>query len=525
VWADLAKEKPVIENYLVLEDDVKFQEDWVSKWDIASQNIPEDYDILYLGGVLPPNRQVFFGVLEKVNDNWARVSPNQIFGQKEPTRYFHFCNYSYIIRRETAVKILQAIEQEGGYITSADHMICNRINSFKHYVMTPQVTGCYQDDDPKYATSEFNNFNRVDGFDSDLWNNDERFSGEEIQSTAPLDIAQALKDAFKPLPSTPLPSTPLPSTPLPSTLLPLTPLPPTKRHLYTIEPNRVNTKDLLEREWLTSLMGDDFDFTVETLAEDHKCLDNCPMFLVQRPHVELYNILFIRYKAEEKSFAVLHLSDEYLNDDITFYDYSTCKAVIRNYPRDLSDSCKEKVLTVPLGYYRHAESRIDAPWVETPGLAFREKIWTFYGTEWKNRQESMKPLLAIQPSDCKFYNKWLDSSNLQNLSYVGQLLNSIFVPCPTGMNPETFRFYEAIEHGAIPIYVRTPGDEKYVAMLQSFLPILNLPSWEHATIIMHNLNNDKNMLDMYRNQLLSQWTAYKNKLKEQVKGVLTAIAQ
>jgi ATP-dependent DNA helicase PIF1 len=70
---------------------------------------------------------------------------------------------------------MATIEAKDGYYTSADHMVCNPVDFMNIYFLDPLMAGCYQDDDPVYATSEFNNFNRVDGFDSDLWNNDERF--------------------------------------------------------------------------------------------------------------------------------------------------------------------------------------------------------------------------------------------------------------------------------------------------------------------------------------------------------------
>ena len=58
LWFSLANENPVIENYLIMEDDVRFHKDWEQVWQHAVLEIPEDYDILYLGGVLPPNRPV-----------------------------------------------------------------------------------------------------------------------------------------------------------------------------------------------------------------------------------------------------------------------------------------------------------------------------------------------------------------------------------------------------------------------------------------------------------------------------------
>ena len=92
---------------------------------------------------------------------------------------------------------MEGMKERGGYWTSADHMMCSDSN-MNLYFLTPPVAGCYQDDDPTYANSDFNNFSRVDKFDSDLWNNDERFTPEEVErcmkeaGSLPLQIKETL---------------------------------------------------------------------------------------------------------------------------------------------------------------------------------------------------------------------------------------------------------------------------------------------------------------------------------------------
>jgi hypothetical protein len=59
-------------------------------------------------------------------------------------------------------------------------------------------------------------------------------------------------------------------------------------------------------------------------------------------------------------------------------------------------------------------------------------------------------------------------------------------------------------------------------MLKGHLALLNIPSWHHAAMLMANLFNDKQMLEMYRNQLLAQWAQWKSQLKDQVGAILDA---
>lgn len=520
LWKSLANETSAVENYLILEDDVKFAPGWVQNiWMEASKHIPDDYDVLYLGGVLPPNREAFKSVLEPVNNFWARVLPNTIFRQPEPTTYFHFCNYSYILTKAGAKKVLDSINSMGGYFTSADHMICNQIQTMKHYVLIPQVAGCYQDDDPKYQTSVFNDFNRIDGFDSDLWNNDERWTIEELNAVGPfpmtVPIDEALLDVQKQM-QTPQVN----NDNVKKDLLGCKRTEGSPRFL-TLQEHIPQMENFLEKNWLSYLFGPKVVFTFSQVSIEDEPANDKPIFLVQRPWVNQYKELFQKYEAAGKEFYVLHLSDEYCSDDISFYSLKNCKGVVRTYPRNLpSDS---KIVTIPLGYAKHAEAGIDTGFVDTPSLPFREKVWSFHGTRWMHRQEKLEPLKGLQPNTAVFFNDWNDAKQLKETEYIGVLLNSIFVPCPRGQNSETFRFYEAIEHGAIPIYVREEGDEEYFKMISMNLPMINLPSWVHAYAVMKHMNENRESLDKYRLMLLVKWREWKKKVGDDVKRVFNLV--
>lgn len=97
------------------------------------------------------------------------------------------------------------------------------------------------------------------------------------------------------------------------------------------------------------------------------------------------------------------------------------------------------------------------------------------------------------------------------------MLDTVFVPCPRGNNVETFRLYEALECGCVPIYVKTPGDESYVKMLQEEIGLLPVSSWEEAHNLMNHLWKEKILLETYRNTILTQWRVWKDKLGAQVR--------
>jgi alpha(1,3/1,4) fucosyltransferase len=509
LWLELAQEDSCCENYLILEDDVKFRKGWMDLWKEAAKEIPDDYDVLYLGGVLPPNRGVFQNVLEQISPYWSRVKPNQVFGQQEPTRYFHFCNYAYILSRKGALKILEEIGRRGGYYTSADHMVCNRIEDMKHYVLTPLVAGCYQDDDPKYQQSVFNNFNRVDQFDSDLWNNDDRFSEIEIQEQlsklqqgSPIALLDALRDA-------------LPTT-LPEGLVAQSQAQPTKAldtsiRFATVGSHTLNPSALLEWSWLTTLLGEGLS-SVQTLSLDHEPLSTEPIFIIMKPHLEEYYQTFQRYEAASRSFHVVHLSDEHGTDPISYLSLSTCKTVVRMYPRkDIAQN--PKVVQIPLGPWRRT--------TETRDLKERQFVWNFVGTKWMGREGLLEPWKQINPHKAIFYESWMDKAQLSADEYSALCLSTMFMPCPRGQNVETFRFYEALEHGAIPIYIREPGDDDYYTLISSKLPLIPFVNWQQPLGFLHNLFQNQPMFEKYHIELMKAWATWKEALISEVRARLS----
>jgi hypothetical protein len=103
------------------------------------------------------------------------------------------------------------------------------------------------------------------------------------------------------------------------------------------------------------------------------------------------------------------------------------------------------------------------------------------------------------------------------------LLNSKFIPCPRGQNAETFRFWEALEHGSIPIYVRSPGDTLYVEFLTTHMPSFSafiFETWESASKSIESLLNDMPSCIQARTLLLDQWLDWKNMLKVDCKRIL-----
>lgn len=493
----LINEPDACDSYLVLEDDVKFQPGWLDVWEEAAKCIPDDYDVLYLGGVLPPNKPALEYILEPVNKYWAKIKPNQMLGQPIPTPTFHFCTYAYMINRKGARKIIDDIGNHGGYYTSADHIMCARWKDFTYYVMTPQVAGCYQDDDPAYANSEFNDFSRIDNFDSDLWNNDERFSKEDVESQlklcangSTLPIGRALQDAA----------------------VALTPCNPGGR-IYTVG-SHVHSLKSWEGPWLETLFGTDA-VAPQQLPVDHEPLKTVPTFIYFKQHSHEYLPVFERYERAGCAFQVIHISDEYTNDPIDYYAYKSCKRVFRMYPR-ADAPCPEKVTVIPLG----------PRWTVAKDVTTSQKsvVWSFHGTGWMGRGAILDGFRKFGPHECHVYATWEDSvtNGLKHEEYSKMLGKTIFIPCLRGQNAETYRFWEALEHNCIPIYIRCQGDDEYYNFISKRLPIVSLPTVEHAIQFMESLLKNQPTLVQYLTTLQNKWMEWKAELGTECKASLKA---
>jgi GR25 family glycosyltransferase involved in LPS biosynthesis len=520
LWMQLATEKEDIHNYLIMEDDARLEPGWRERWEkIYKHNcMPDDWDVVYLGGILPPNKEGFKTVIEPVNKYIARVKEHSMFGQSPPNRYMHFCAYAYVLSRRGALKILDVLKAKGGYWTSADHMICNIHQVLNIYFTTPLIAGCFQDDDPAYCNSQFNDFSRVDSFDSDLWNNTERFTEEEIGAVADknavLDIDGALVEARKGIlensaSTSSLHSTSTLAAPLPSTLAS------TKKASRFVSVVPMDMSKWYEFSWLKQIFPK-HNLEIEVIKQGD-CPKDCPIVILQRPHVEATTSVLKGWSDAGAEFLILHMSDEFSADSLESYGLSGCKGVIRNYVRPDLSQYGDKVVVIPLGF--HWAIPNGEPYVHTPRPPFRELAWSFVGTGWLDRKAKLAPLMNVGENKVIFMDDWNSPKMLGREETLAILLNSWCVACPSGHNGETFRFYEALEAGAVPIVVRE-NNEVFLKYVSQWLQIIVANNWEHAAQIIQTLKAQPEVYEKYRAGLLMGWETMKNAAKEGIKKFL-----
>ena len=595
LWEKLAND-PLAKSYLIMEDDVVMDSKWLPIWMKSAKSIPADADVIYLGGVLPPNKPAFPSIVEKVNESFGRVAKNTLFSQT-PRRYFHFCNYAYVLTQQGARKLITLIKDKGIF-TSGDHMIVNHGDQLLNiYFTIPLVATCFQEDDPVYQRSEFNNFNRVDTFDSDLWNNTDCFTEDEIfqvlakklqsesesykvidtSSSGSVDFttvwktflhASATKDEqeFKPALDALLalwrtytsatfaqiqsqysmfeqmirnehpllikyrehirvtlssakdinPWISLLSILVSSASTPTQPTHTNKTpifYLKTIKPN------FLENDWLNELFPNPIEWVPLDSFDDLLRTPN-PVLLVQAipgdtAQEHILNAFTKQLEVNGKTITVLHVSDEFGRDPIEFYKSSSIKHVFRNYPR--ADLPLDKVTLLPLGYANGRQAATN----QTSAFQTRPYTWSFAGSMDRHGRERVLSLLKrIEPYVLETKENWSVPAKLGAKEYSDLLQKTKFVPCVAGFRAlESYRLYEALEQGAIPLIVPDGPEQRdtYIDVLGKH-PMLTFPSWDKVVELLPILVKNPAKMEEHRQQLLAWWTTKKAELKQQIQS-------
>ena len=473
IWTKILSQKTG-NLFLILEDDVRFISSQLSTWDKYAETIPSDAELVYIGGVLPPNRPGLNSVIEPVNDFWAKIKPNQLFTGGPLLPLFHFCTYSYIISRRGVEKLIEHLINSVDKMPNAvDHFLGYQSLKLNTYVANPLITKCFQDDDPIYKNALFNNTGTIAHFDSDIRNNTECFSEEELETLKNPDKAAATHH----------------------------------RSITTLYHISDMEMPIYEHNWITDIFS---DYTLKKVDNLHNFIEDNVWFIVQRPHSDTFNTYFNNLP-KNITFKVLHLSDEFDKDTIDFYNLPNCRGVIRNYLRADTPEVPH-IITVPLGYHYKG--------INNSAFLDRKLVWSFHGNCWFDRKSKLEQLYSFVPHNCHTVNEWNASNMSKQNQYLSILTDSKFCPILRGNNIETFRLYEALEVGTIPIYVRQEGDELFWNKISSKLGLLELENWTQATNVIQIFLNNPDEGEKYQIKLCEAWTKWKSEIKSACQALL-----
>ena len=197
----------------------------------------------------------------------------------------------------------------------------------------------------------------------------------------------------------------------------------------------------------------------------------------------------------------------HLGDESSAYDlsqiYNNCNYVWRTFCSSKYFK-NNKVQCIPLGYKSGVLNKQKKS---------RKYKWAFTGTPHKSsRHDLLFQFSDTKPFFCHKTQKF--DQKIISVDDMSEVLSSTeFIPCPNGFfHPETYRVYEALECGCIPI---VENAYKYYDRLLPNNPFIKTDMWAEAKPIINGW--EKNQIEQKRNESTIWWKNFKNTLQEFVK--------
>ncbi len=114
----------------------------------------------------------------------------------------------------------------------------------------------------------------------------------------------------------------------------------------------------------------------------------------------------------------------------------------------------------------------------------------------------------------------------EEAAMITDMEDSWIIPCPEGNNTESFRIYEALEAGALPLLVderRGPWSNHFYLWLQGALPsICILRCWEDADDIFRRARDTPVEFEQRRDRLVDEWRSWKEQLRSELRDLLAS---
>ena len=239
-------------------------------------------------------------------------------------------------------------------------------------------------------------------------------------------------------------------------------------------------------------------------VKDEKDLKNNDILIIVDSNVERKSELYTKLKLICSKIFLIHLGDESGSHDLSPI-YSNCDFVWRTFCSNKYFNNK-KVHCLPLGYKSGTSYKKQ--------VSERKYKWSFIGTPHKSgRHDLLFQLSTIKPS--YFYKTKKFNDKIMGADEMNEILSStVFIPCPNGfVHPETYRLYESLECGCIPIVENT---YKYYDRLFPKNPFLKINKWKEAKTLIEEYGSLQ--IKNKQEECKIWWSKYKSQTQEFIKN-------
>ena len=238
------------------------------------------------------------------------------------------------------------------------------------------------------------------------------------------------------------------------------------------------------------------------IIENETNLEKEDTLIIVDSSVEKKAELYAKLKLICSKIFLLHLGDESGEYDSSTV-YENCNHIWRTFCSNKYFE-NSKVKCIPIGYKSGVLNKQKNN---------RKYKWAFTGTPHKSsRHDLLFQFSGIEPFFCHKTQKF--DQKIISVDEMSEVLSlTEFIPCPNGFfHPETYRVYEALECGCIPIVEKA---YKYYDRLLPNNPFLKVDMWAEAKPIIKSWENDQ--IKLKRDECRIWWSNLKNELQKSIK--------
>ena len=209
--------------------------------------------------------------------------------------------------------------------------------------------------------------------------------------------------------------------------------------------------------------------------------------------------LYAKLKLTCSKIFLLHLGDESGEYDSSTV-YENCNHIWRTFCSNKYFE-NSKVKCIPIGYKSGVLNKQKNN---------RKYKWAFTGTPHKSsRHDLLFQFSGIEPFFCHKTQEF--DQKIISVDEMSEVLSlTEFIPCPNGFfHPETYRVYEALECGCIPI---VENAYKYYDRLFPDNPFIKIGKWADARPIIKSWKSDQ--IKQKKEECNIWWSREKNKIQD-----------
>ncbi|MDQ4143472.1 MAG: hypothetical protein M3198_06975 [Actinomycetota bacterium] len=270
----------------------------------------------------------------------------------------------------------------------------------------------------------------------------------------------------------------------------------------------------VEKPWLRFLLGDLAGEIIRDPSGDLVVPHS--LIVTQRPDV-LTDQQLDRIR-QTPQVGLFHISDEWYRRPVDAYP-----AFSYVWRQHLHSGLRGNgIRSIPLGPASVDEISVDLPAASLTPLVERPHPVAFLGKLTTTRFAAMKNLSTIPGAVVRPSGRFdMRGTALPAAEYMGILRESVFVACPMGnVHLESFRVYEALEAGAVPIVERRRRFD-YFALLLGDYPFPSVQAWSEAPRLIHSLGEGQSLRSIQK-RTRDWWHRYKVELCGSVQADVTS---